>query len=77
MNKKDIIRKLIALRYLAEREAEAPIQQIECTLLCALNDVCNAFDMTHAEKRRVMGPAFGGLHLWNLSNTNGGAPSTT
>lgn len=49
---------MIALRYLAEREAEAPIQQIECTLLCALNDVCNAFDMTHAEKRRVMGPAF-------------------
>lgn len=58
MNREAIVRKLIALRYIAEREAEAPIHQIDCTLLTALNDVCNALDLTHAEKRRVLGPAF-------------------
>jgi hypothetical protein len=58
MSNKTIVKKLITLRYVAEREAEAPIQEIDCTLLTALNDVCNALDLTQAEKRYVLGPAF-------------------
>lgn len=55
MNNETITRKLIALRFTAEREAETTLPFIDCTLLSALDDVCSALGLSSAEKQRVLG----------------------
>lgn len=57
LNQEGIIRTLIALRKRVEQEADAPIQDIECTMLTALYDVCAQFDIDDSGKRRVLGDA--------------------
>ena len=57
MNRQQVIIALRDLRWRVEQEAETPIQEIECTMLTALDDVCHALRLNDYETRRVVGDA--------------------